>query len=357
MTHKKILVLPADKAGCGKYRMYVPFREIQSRGPEQTGVKIDFFEDVYKQDTISSIFLASIVNSYDAAVFQRVSDLSMVGIMEIAKKHGVKIFMDLDDDLFNVHVQNPAYKVWNKTSPATANLKKAISLCDGLIFSTPELVFAHKNFNVDSEVCLNAIDLNDPIYNPSNSRRHELPGDKVIVGWAGSTSHIDSLKQIVKPIKKLIDKCPNVTFALCSNKEFMEMFDVPADRKVYIPHVKIDEWPKIMSMFDVSIATVKPSAFNDCKSELKILEAAVWVVPSVATYAAPYNRFKSVANGSLATIYENETNDWVRAIQKLASDESHRRACGQKSLEAMKIHYDLKGINDLRVNFILSKLA
>lgn len=353
---KRILVLPADKAGCGKYRMYTPFREIQSRGPEATGVQVDFFEDVYKQESISSIFLANIVNSYDAAIFQRVSDHSMVGIMEIAKKSGVKIFMDLDDDLFNVHVRNPAYKVWNKTSQATINLKKAISLCDGLLFSTPELVFAYRNFKVDSEVCPNAIDLTDPIYDKSNSRRHELPGDKVIVGWAGSTSHIDSLQQIVKPIKKIIEKCPNVIFALCSNKEFMKMFDVPEDRKVYIPHVKIDEWPKIMSMFDISIATVKPSAFNDCKSELKILEAAVWGVPSVATYAAPYNRFKSVSDNSLTTIYENNTNDWVRAIQKLASDDAHRIECGLKSRRAMEVHYDLQGINNVRINFILSKL-
>lgn len=353
---KKILILPADKAGCGKYRMYLPFREIQRRGPQATGVEIDFFEDVYSQDTISSIFLANIVGSYDAVVFQRVSDSSMVNVMQVAKNFGVKIFMDLDDDLFNVHVHNPAYRVWNKTSPAVANLKKAISICDGLLLSTPELVFAHKSFGIDSVVCLNAIDLEDPIYLPENSRRSELPSDKVIVGWAGSTSHIDSLQQIVKPIKKIIEKCPNVIFALCSNKEFMDMFKIPEDRKTYIQHVKIDQWPKIMSMFDISIATVKPSAFNDCKSELKVLEAAVWGVPSVATYAAPYNRFKSVSDGSLQTIYENEANDWVRAVQKLALDPDYRMECGRKSREAMIKNYDLKAINDLRIEFILGKM-
>lgn len=352
---KKVLVIPADAGGCGHYRMSMPFGRIRNSGD----IQFELLSDIMENDAmIGMIMLFNIVSNYDAVVFQRVASKSMCDLMEYCKTNGIKVFMDLDDDLFTVHSSNPAYAVWHKGSEATKQLSRAIELSDGILCSTDELLNAYRvRFPSKKYVVIeNGVNIDSELF--SQSRRDELPMDKVVVGWAGSTSHIDSLKEIVKPVEKLCSRNKNVLFALCSNKEFMDIYfkNIPQEQKVYIPHVKIDQWPRIMSMFDVSLATVKPSPFNACKSELKLIEAGVWGVPSVATKVAPYDRFRERSGNTTKTIYDNVVNDWVRAIEQYVKDENLRKEHGLIAKDTVYRHYDIDKINLKRIDFFKNEL-
>lgn len=348
---KKVVFLPADFAGCGQFRMVQPVKDLKKMGTED--IQFDLIHEKVNNDTNFGV-LTETLKEYDAVVFQRVASPKMLGILKEAKKMGKKVYLDIDDALFHVSKSNPAYKVWNPNSDAWATLKEVLKTCDKIFFSTPELatVYGINNF----EVFHNALDLSNPIYSNDKHRRGDLPSDKKIVGWAGSSSHIDSLHELKKPIKKLISQRDDVLFALCSNPEFLQFFDIPKDKKVYVQHKPFEEWPPIMSLFDVSLAPIVPGIFNSCKSELKVLEAGVWGVPSVCTMEAPYSRFQKVSDGGNFTVYKNDVNEWVKKINTLLDDKEKYKEMSEKTKNTIESVYNLREINKKRVEFFRSEL-
>lgn len=348
---KKVVYLPADFAGCGQFRMIQPVKDLKEMQTDD--IQFDLIHEKVSNDTNFGT-LMSALEDYDAVVFQRVASPKILNILKEIKKKGKKVYMDIDDALFHVSKTNPAYKVWTPQSEAWENLKEALKTCDKVFFSTPQLaeVYAMNNF----EVFLNGLNLSNPIYSPDRNRYNDISRDKKIVGWAGSSSHIDSLKEVRRAIKKLISQRDDVTFALCSNPEFLEFFDIPKDRKLYVQHRPFEEWPPVMSLFDVSLAPIVPGIFNSCKSELKVLEAGIWGVPSVCTLEAPYARFNKISDGGNFLVYRNDTNEWVKKINTLLDNSEKHKEMSEKTKNTIESVYNLREINKKRVEFFRTEL-
>lgn len=349
----KVLFIEADRWACGEYRIIQPVRALQRVASPDDEISFHLYSDERQNDTTSVEFL-DYVSDFDAVIIQRPAHPKMADLMREVKKIGKKVYTELDDALFNVHPSNPAHTVWNPKSPCWQTLKDVIELSDKLILSTEQLRDIY--YQKESVVFENGIDNKLPAYSPENNRRHQLPNDKVIVGWAGSTSHLSSLKSLTKPIKKLCKERENVIFALCSNPEFMDFFDIPKNQKQYVKHKPIGEWPPVMSLFDINLAVVPNDIFNSGKSELKVLEAGIWGIPSVCTRVAPYVRFNKNSDGGNLLVTENDTNEWVRAIGKMIDDRELYRNMAEKTLNTVKTRYNLEEINKKRIEFFKSEL-
>jgi glycosyltransferase involved in cell wall biosynthesis len=348
---KKVVFLPADFAGCGQFRIIQPANDLKKMQLDDLS-----FELIHERVSNDTNFgtLTAVLSDYDAIVFQRIASNKILTIAKEMKKRGKKIYMDIDDALFHVSKSNPAYKVWSPNSESWTVLKEAFQICDKLLFSTPQLadIYGVSNF----EIFYNGLDFENPIYSSSKNRYNDIPRDKKVVGWAGSSSHIDSLKEIKKAVKKLINQRDDVVFALCSNPEFLEFFDIPKDRKLYVQHKPFELWPPVMSLFDVSIAPIVPSAFNACKSELKVLEAGIWGVPSVCTLEAPYTRFQKISDGGNFTVYQNDPNEWVKKISLLLDNKEKYEEMSKKTKNTIESVYNLREINKKRVEFFRREL-
>lgn len=350
---KKVLWCQADAWACGLHRVIQPVRTQQRVQKIDDDITFHLYSDDRSNDTTSVEFL-DYMKDFDALVVQRPAHQKMAALMKEVKAIGKKVYTELDDALFNVHPSNPAHQVWNPKSPCWQTLKDAIEISDKLILSTEQLQDIY--YQKDSVVFENGLDATLPIYSQENNRRHQLPSEKVIVGWAGSTSHIGSLRHITKAIKKLCKERENVIFALCSNPEFMDLFDVPKHQKQYVKHKPIDEYPPVMSLFDISLAVVEPDVFNSGKSELKALEAGIWGIPSVCTRVAPYTRFNKNSNGGNLLVTGNDTNEWVRNIGKMIDDKELYQNMAEKTLNTVKTKYNLEEINKKRIEFFKSEL-
>ena len=125
-----------------------------------------------------------------------------------------------------------------------------------------------------------------------------MPSNETVVMWSGSSTHRDSLEIICRDIKQVFDKRRDSIFALCSNKEFMDLFTINEQQKKYIPHVKMEEYYNVPSIADIGLAPVVHNKFNDAKSELKCLEYGIWGIPTVCSSAAPYVRFNEISGGA-----------------------------------------------------------
>lgn len=349
---KKVLAINGDVFSCGNFRVIQPFRALIRDYKDDPDLSFHLFSDEMENDT-NSFELIEYLKEFSAVMIQRPASPKMIPIMEAIKANGSKLYIELDDALFNVHPSNPASTVWKPNSPSWNTLKRAIDLCDKLILSTEQL---QEMYQKDSVVFWNALDVDMPIYSPENNRRHQLPKDKTIVGWAGSTSHIDSLRLMIKPIRKLVMQRDDVIFALCSNPEFLGYFDLPKEKCQYVKHKPFEEFPPVMSLFDISIATVRNDVFNSGKSELKVLEAGIWGVPSVCSYVAPYKRFAKNSDGGCLLVYENDVNEWVKTLTKLIDEPELRKNLAEKTQKAIQTTYNIKEINKKRVEFFKSEL-
>ena len=72
-----------------------------------------------------------------------------------------KLVIDLDDDMFNVHELNYAYKYHYPDSPKQKTLKYLINEADAITVSTEPLRASMKQYNKNVEVLPNAIDTRD----------------------------------------------------------------------------------------------------------------------------------------------------------------------------------------------------
>lgn len=343
----KIAYIPSDNWACGLFRMKDPCERLAALNSD---VQFDLIPYGHFAG-YTAAGVAAALRMYDGVVFQRVADEATVMVMHMLKGFGVKIYMDIDDNLFHVNRNSPAYSVWKPDGKPLAMFKIALGAVDHLFVSTPELVDAYKGYQPNISVFMNGIDTSDPKYDLSKSRRNELPEDKVIVMWSGSSTHLDSIHEIGKCIRPAFEQNPNAIFAMCSNPEFMQVFNVPEEQKLYVPHVSIDEYYTIPSMADIGLAPVVNNVFNAGKSELKCIEYGIWGVPTVCSFSAPYKRFKQLSDGGAVTCYENKSRDWPNAISKLIRDAELRKQMGEKARQAVIDKYDVKKINEQRLEF------
>jgi glycosyltransferase involved in cell wall biosynthesis len=356
MTKKRVICLSSDSWACGLYRINEPFGYLAKQ--EFDDIEFTVFGDAFPNSNEMTVFqLTMILQQYDAILIQRVASKHILSIMMALKKMGKKVYTEIDDLLMNVSTQSIAHTVWRKGSEALNVFCESLKISDGVLVSTPELEAEYRRFNKNVHTFFNAIDVSDPKFCPANNQRHILPMDKTIVGWAGSSTHVDSLDVIRYAIKPVFDQRKDVVFALCGNKEFMDFFNIPEEQKIYIPHVPIGEFYNIPSMFDIALAPVKENPFNDGKSELKCLESGIWGVPTVCSPVAPYVRFNEVSGGANLIAKKNLGKNWVKQILSLVDNPELRKQKGEQARQTVLREYNLQQKALDRLEFFRKELC
>jgi hypothetical protein len=90
------------------------------------------------------------------------------------------------------------------------------------------------------------------------------------------------------------------------------------------PGVPFEMYPEKLANLNLDLALVplEINQFNECKSNLRLLEIGTCGVPIVATDIAPYRC------GLPVTLVENRFKDWMKAIQSYLNDADYRSRQG-----------------------------
>lgn len=276
----------------------------------------------------------------DAVLIQRPVDLLVLDFIKEWKseKRGI-IAIETDDDLENLPYSNPAYEIL-KGKPLGI-YTECLQLADYVHCSTPELVKSEKYI-----VFANGINLdkyNEPLLRNERS-----------VGWAGSPTHLDSLLLIKPVINELLISGVNVV--LCSNREWLEYLFAPHSHLTIMGWADLDKAYLLPSIADVNLTPLPNNKFTRGKSELKVIEAAAWGIPSVSSSVSPYTRFNKLSGGGNVIVKKERPKEWLKEIYKLLEDEGRYKECSEKSLACVKDMYDLHLINQSRQKWWHEKL-
>ena len=397
----KVLVLPSDRSGVGKFRSIDPHLFLQSEYSDE------FYIDINYEPPINDI---NFYKNYNIVAFHRnistdfelgnklINELNDLGIITVC---------DIDDYWLPTkdHPIHSVIKLHNIDKKIVENIKAAKYV------TTTTTLYADviRKFNKNVFVFPNAVNPNDPQFNEPT-----LPSEKIRVGWLGGSSHLNDLMILDKSFSTLSKHRSKLQFVLCGfdtrgvvteiNAETNEQKrrNIKPEETVWATYEKIftqnysiidfdyknfllkfvqepyegeenqsylrvwtkpvTSYAKNYSKFDISLAPIKNHIFNLMKSQLKVIEAGFYKKAIIASNLGPYTidlkhaiNKNGFTSGNAFLVDENNNKyDWGKYIEKLMKNPNLIADLGEKLYETVKDKYSLVTVTKNRAEFYKS---
>jgi hypothetical protein len=148
----------------------------------------------------------------------------------------------------------------------------------------------------------------------------------------GSITHINDLKIIGPAIRQVLSQNPNALLGMYCDVELamhccLTEWQLPLDSFFLIPPTSFQHYPSKISYFDIGLAPLENTTFNQCKSDLRLLELGASSVPYVASKIAPYWRLHLQSQG-VGGFIANTTNEWIEHVNFLIRKREERKLRG-----------------------------
>jgi GT2 family glycosyltransferase len=305
---ERVVVFPADREGCGEYRIIAPSRALLRAGM------------VHTYETMRLMTPPEIARAApDSIVFQRQLEPGQIEVMEWVKNtsKALRVF-ELDDLITNLPPKS-AHRAW--IAPDIAQrIKRALALCDRFVVSTEPMARAYGKMCDEVVVVPNRLEKSRWLGLAGGRRQ----GGKPRVGWAGAIGHLGDLGIIAQVVEATAREVDWIFFGMCPDalRPFVVEFHPWAALHDYAA--------KLASLdLDLAVAPLEYHPFNEAKSNLRLLEYGVLGYPVLCTDILPYQGDLPVVRTS------NKHRDWVRAIRDLVADRDACRQAGEKLRQAV----------------------
>jgi hypothetical protein len=340
-----IYVYPADKYGCGAYRLAWPAQALIDQGHD---VKVCMPGDrggiggSVDQRTGRLVDI-QVPDDAEVIVMQRVAMQHLADGIPLLRKRGVAVVVDMDDDLTRIDTANPAYWGFREdTGSPLHNWRNAHRAClqaTLVTTSTPKLlgVYAPHGRGVVLE-------------NRVPARYLDLPRDLEVaargaIGWAGAVhSHPKDLGALGPAVQRLVNQDSVPYWGVGAAYAFRPGDDglwhelgLYGRTGVYATSgdCTLEEYPAAVARIGVGMIPLADTSFNASKSWLKGLEMSACGVPWVASPRAEYRRLAELLGvGALAA----KPAHWYRELKRLVDDSALREEWSQRGRAAVVEH-------------------
>ena len=403
MSKIKVLVVPSDRTGVGKFRSVDPHIFLQNLYGEDFHVDIIYEPNYDDQEFWSQYQIVSYHRSIGAD-FERANTL-----IKWLNSKGIITVCDIDD----YWMPGKEHPIHDIIKFHKINEKIVENLRVSKYVTTTTSLFADeiKKINPNVFVLPNAINPKEPQFNEPT-----LESDKLRIGWLGGSSHLHDIQLLDQSFNKLLPLKDKIQYVLCgfdtrgtvteiNSKtgehtkrnilphetvwaKYESIFTqnhliISEEYKKYLLDYTQDEyvnandesylrvWTKPVnsyarnySKFDVSLAPIKNHMFNRMKSQLKVIEAGFYKKALIATNLGPYTiDLKHCLNngnfidGNAMLVDENRNHsDWAKYIEKLVKNPNLVKDMGERLYETVKDTYDLNKVTKDRAEFYKSIL-
>ncbi|WP_081857822.1 glycosyltransferase [Thiomonas sp. FB-Cd] len=308
----RILVHPADREGCGEYRIIAPMRALNRAGLTQGWETMRLYEPAEMERM-----------QPESLVVQRQMEWPQIEALERHARTSKALRVFEIDDL----ITNLPHKSVHKSSiykDIAKRFRKAAGLCNRLVVATEPLAKAYAHFT--DEVIV------QPNYLEAARWGHLQPAraerSKPRVGWAGGIGHTGDLELIVDMVRDTATEVDWVFFGLCPDQ-------LKPLVKEFHPGVPLDQYPvKLAALdLDLAVAPLEDNAFNEAKSHLRLLEYGILGYPVICSDLTPYQ-------GDFPVIrVANRYRDWTRALRDAIADWQALRAQGDALRAKVLAHW------------------
>ncbi|MFJ4396560.1 glycosyltransferase [Pseudomonas sp. NPDC089396] len=310
-----VLAMPANATAVGTYRLIQPLRALEEAGWVQGQVH---------HGTIKPVELERI--NPDVIIYQcRYSQAALEEMSWTRTLSRARHIYEIDDYVLEIPDKN------DHGRGMPGNIRElaggCIAQCERVVVSTAPLAEALSALHHDIRVVPNM--LAPERWDGLTSKRQTSA--KPRVGWAGGTSHRGDLEMLEDVVKALADRVDWVFMGMCppSLRPYVKEFHRSVPLALY-PR-------KLASLnLDLALAPLEQSLFNDCKSNLRLLEYGACGFPVVCTDSKAYAGYLPCTR-----VRENTTEQWLEAILMHLADPQASYRQGDALREAVLRDYML----------------
>jgi len=205
----------------------------------------------------------------------------------------------LDDIVYALPVNHPMQGVW--PSNVRRKVKELFQFSDRVVVANEALAEEFRKMTDEIIVVPNYLEnwRWGALTMPAKSERGKLR-----VGWAGGREHVSDL-QFILPVVEALHKEVDWIF-MGEISESLESFVKESHSAV-----QFDLYPQTLANLDLdlAIAPLGRNKFNECKTNLRLLEFGIMGWPVICTDILPYQ-------GAPVTRVANNVNEWIRVIRE-----------------------------------------
>ncbi|KRD45743.1 glycosyl transferase family 1 [Cellulomonas sp. Root930] len=163
------------------------------------------------------------------------------------------------------------------------------------------------------------------------------PGPLRIGYFSGTTTHDADWAMIEPAVVEVLRRHPDVQLWLGGPLGTGPALEPFGNRVRRLPMLPWTELPGRLRDVDINLAPlVGGSVFNEAKSAIKWLEAALTETPSIASPTEPFR--EAVEDGVTGHLAEGR-QQWVDALERLLTDEHHRTLVGTRARRAALLNW------------------
>lgn len=296
--------------GAGQYRLVAPFKALARAALAQCTIVHPIRDNLLRALTPTEVARLA----PDTLVYQNCIEEAMIHQLAESRRWNADVFhiCTIDDRLGDLPRDNPLYAFHARQG--RTQLRKTLSHCDRLIVSTEPL----------REYCADLIE--DIRVVPNRLERDVWTGLKISinegkrprVGWVGAMQHGGDLRLIEPVVRDLAAEVDWVFMGMCPD------FLKPYVREIH-DFVSIHDYPAKMAALalDLALAPLEVHPFNECKSNLRLLEYGILGWPVICTDIDPYR-----TGSPPVTRLPNIPGAWITAIRERLADRDALRAEG-----------------------------
>ena len=268
----------------------------------------------------------------DAVVAYRVPATPQVlRLIEEVRAAGTPVAFDVDDLIFDPGIAKeiPALRL---LPAAEADLwlegvqryRTTMEACDAFIGSTPALVrHAREVVGIDAHLFENGVGIALGAASDIALRRARTPGPLRVGYFSGTTTHDADWRHIEGVVVSVLAEHPDVELWLGGHLQPTDaVLALPGHRVHRLPFTPWHLLPDRLRDLDVNLAPLEPgSRFNDAKSAIKWLEAALVATPTIASPTGPFvDAIEPGRTGWLA----NDPAEWAATLHEVLADANLR---------------------------------
>lgn len=272
---------------------------------------------------------ADVIIAYRVPATERI-----VQLLDRARTAGRVVIFDVDDLIVDPDVLDeiPALRILEDDEAklwveGVRRYRTTLEHCDAFMGSTTALVDAvgsatgTPSYRKQNAYGLQLAQLSDAAL---RSPRRSGP---LRVGYlSGTKTHDEDLRAVLPALVEILGRHQDVELWLGGHLPSDPRLDPFGDRVRRLPFVQWFELPETLRQLDVNLAPLADlDRFNEAKSAIKWLEAALVGTPTVATASGAFR--EAITDGHDGVLVTHP-GTWVDAIDALLSDSVRRRSIG-----------------------------
>jgi GT2 family glycosyltransferase len=295
---QRVVGVGAGSIGSWKFRIQQPLKAMHGEGVASS-LTLPFSKDLVQLPSMAELKRLQV----DSLLMHNAMHDPYMDAMEAYKRvNQTFIVFGQDDLMYAMPPKNPFSQTIYKD--VKKRLRRCLGIADRVIVTTQPLADELRSMADDIRVVPNYLD--EAIWGGLRSQRGV--SDKPRVGWAGAQQHLGDLELLEEVVRETADEVDWVFFGMCP--EFLQ----PYVKEIHNP-VTFGKYPQKLATLnlDLAVAPLEHNRFNECKSNLRLLEYGVLGWPVIASDIAPYRE------GPVCRVH-NQARAWIKAIRERIHD-------------------------------------